>query len=69
LIDIDQAVASPYMGEVVGYRAFIFFPSLSSGTRTANAGHSIATYYISIDVVWPKDVFSEFHHHCASHGE
>ncbi len=34
----------------------IFFLTLFSGTRTADAGRSTPTYYKSIDAVWPKDV-------------
>jgi hypothetical protein len=43
------------MGEVVGYRNF-FSNTWVSGTRTADAGRSTPTYYISNDAVLPKDV-------------
>jgi hypothetical protein len=40
------------------------------GTRTAEAGHSTPTHYISVDAVWPKDVsFGGFRHHDTSRGE
>jgi hypothetical protein len=52
MINIDPVDSSPHIGEVVGYSYFFWL----SGTRTADAGRSTATYYISIDPVSPKDV-------------
>jgi hypothetical protein len=36
--------------------AYFFSNIWLSGTRAAGAGSSTATFYMSIDVAWPKDV-------------
>jgi hypothetical protein len=56
MINIGPVDLSPHMDEVVGYRNFFFPNNWLSGTRIADAGRSIPTYYILIDAVWLKDV-------------
>jgi hypothetical protein len=54
LVKIDQVDSSPHVGGVVGYRYFSSNIWLS-GTRTADAGSSTPTCYISIDAVRPEE--------------
>jgi hypothetical protein len=58
MVNIGPVDSPPHMDEVVGYRYlfFIFSNIWLSGRRTADAGRSTPTYYISIDAISPKDV-------------
>jgi hypothetical protein len=59
---IGHAVASPHMGEVVGYRYFILLFLTFLGHAHSRYRALAPTYYISIDTVWPKDVPLGFQH-------
>jgi hypothetical protein len=53
LINIGEAIVSPHMGEVVGYRYLFITPLRYAHSRR---GGSVPIYYISIHAVWLKDV-------------
>jgi hypothetical protein len=57
LVKIGRALASPHMGEFVGYRYFFYFSEyLALGHAQSRRRAHDPTYCISIDAVRPKDV-------------